>query len=65
MVTCNDFRDRVGQDDTFIIALKPEGGLKFEFFMTYRCGRGLMPLFLYVVFFMGLSFIHQIFVKLR
>lgn len=32
MVAYNDFRDRFGQDDTFIIALKPEGGLTSEFF---------------------------------
>ena len=32
LVSYNDFRDRFGQDDTFIVSLKPEGGLTSEFF---------------------------------
>ena len=32
LLTYNTFRDTFGQDDTFIIALQPEGGLTQEFF---------------------------------
>jgi predicted RND superfamily exporter protein len=32
MVSYNAFRDKFGQDDTFIISLKPDGGLTSEFF---------------------------------
>lgn len=34
LIAYNDFRDRFGQDDLFIIALKPEKGMTPDFFAT-------------------------------
>ena len=34
LIAYNDFRERFGQDEVFIIALQPEQGLDKEFFTT-------------------------------